>query len=68
MTTKTKWEIRCEPTESVPVKPGETSVTGLRVRYRKLGTRGRFKSFVLIGPLPHGKSVFDVVNALETET
>lgn len=61
----TKWEIKCDPTESIPVRRGEESVAGLRVRYRPAGSRGRFKSFVLVGPLPHGRTVADVVNEVE---
>src|SRR5688500_5308084 len=58
-----KWEIRAEPTESIPIRAGEKPEPGVRVAYRRLGSRGKFKTFVLVGDLPAGKSIFDVVNA-----
>lgn len=60
-----RWEIRTEPTESVPIKQGEKPVPGLRIRYRKWGSRGRFQWLVLVGPLPEGRSIVDVVDAYE---
>lgn len=59
------WEIRAEPAESVPVRKNEKPISGIKIRYRRLGSRGRFKSFVFVGDLPPGKSIFDVVTAYE---
>lgn len=60
-----KWEIRTEHTESVPMKRNEKPESGMRIRYRKLSSRGRFKTFVLVGKLPDGRSLDDVIDAYE---
>lgn len=49
-----KWDIRAEQVEGTSINPvtGETSEAEVtRIRYRKQGSRGRFKSFVVFGEL-----------------
>lgn len=50
----TKWDIRAEAVEGLSINPstGESGAeAGTRIRYRKQGSRGRFRSFVVVGDL-----------------
>lgn len=66
---KLKWDVRVESDDYATMDPtGKWHRDhGMRVRYRRLGSRGRFTSFIVQGKLPKGMSIFDVVNAYEKD-
>jgi len=46
------WEIRTSPDMVVPMLPEGKPEPALRVSYRPEGSRGRFHTFLIVGPLP----------------
>ncbi len=66
-----RWDIVVEPESgfSLDVEAGKFTDTPkgtVRVRYRKLGSRGRYETFVVVGGF--GKQTpFEVVNAYEKD-
>jgi hypothetical protein len=64
--TKREWEIRLDAADNTigfNLDRGTATVHkgAVYVRYRPLGSRGRFTSFTLIGGLPKGVNWSDVV-------
>lgn len=68
---KPKWEIRTERDVGffgINLKPGKETHAGepcMRVKYRKHGSRGRFRSFVIVGAIP--TSIPELVDAYEAK-
>lgn len=53
--TTPKWDVKTESFEgfSFNARTGKSkAATGTRVRYRRVGSRGRFKTFVVEGAMP----------------
>lgn len=70
---KKKWDIRLEPCGdgvSFDVKTGKLAPVdkaAVRVKYRKIGSKGRFETFVAMTGIPSGVDVQDLVTRYDEE-
>ena len=68
-----KWDIRTEPVGDVQTlnlstgRYTDASPGSVRVKYRPAGKRGRFETFVVVGCIPSGTLVEEVVQKFDAE-